>query len=276
MMPSGRRARLPMIGFSGAVTRLERANPLHVHAEIELNLLLSGSMRYLFAGRVLALRPDELCVFWAGLPHTIVTVDQPGELLWVTVPIGTAMGWNLGRSLHRLMRGDALRWRIRAGFAEQAREWVAALRGGGAQAQAIVALEVEAVLRRLEGPVTGLRAPAARGGTALAQVEAIAAWLDERYRDGIDWDELRRVVDLHPRHAMTVFRRICGMTVGQYLAQLRLAHAQRELLTSDAPVLAIAMDAGFGSLARFYVAFKRAFGRSPAAYRRSASAIREG
>jgi transcriptional regulator GlxA family with amidase domain len=117
---------------------------------------------------------------------------------------------------------------------------------------------------------------AARGGSALEQVEAIAAWLDERYRDEIDWEELRGVVDLHPRHAMTVFRRICGMTVGQYLAQLRLAHAQRGLLTSDAPVLAIAMDAGFGSLARFYVAFKRAFGRSPAAYRRSATTIGEG
>ncbi len=269
------RTRLPTIGFTGRVTRLERANPQHVHAEIELNLLLSGRMRYLFAGRVFALDPAEIAVFWAGLPHTIVTVDEPGELLWITVPIATVMGWGL--SLTRLLRGDALRWRVRPGFAEQAREWVAMLRGGQQKQRAIVALELEAVLRRLELASTGARPiSAAAGDASLEVVTGIAAWLDEHYQDDIDWSALRRVVGLHPRHAMTVFRRASGMTVGDYLLQLRLAHAQRELLMSDAPVLTVAMDAGFGSLARFYVAFKRAFARSPAAYRRAAASSREG
>jgi AraC-like DNA-binding protein len=59
----------------------------------------------------------------------------------------------------------------------------------------------------------------------------------------------------------------------QYLERLRLTHTQRLLLTSDHDVLTIALDAGFGSLARSYVAFKRAFGETPPAYRRARSSF---
>ena len=44
-------------------------------------------------------------------------------------------------------------------------------------------------------------------------------------------------------------------------------HAQRELVTSDAKVLAVALDAGFGSLSRFNAAFRAICGCSPRDYR---------
>ena len=52
-----------------------------------------------------------------------------------------------------------------------------------------------------------------------------------------------------------------------YLAQYRVAHAQRLLATTDRTVLDIAMEAGFTSASRFYVTFQKITGKSPRAYR---------
>jgi len=38
----------------------------------------------------------------------------------------------------------------------------------------------------------------------------------------------------HPNYAMALFRRRCGITVSDYLTQLRVTHAQRLLLDGDA------------------------------------------
>lgn len=49
----------------------------------------------------------------------------------------------------------------------------------------------------------------------------------------------------------------------RFVLQHRVMHAQRELVTTDAKILKAALDAGFGSLSRFNVAFRAACGCSP-------------
>ena len=96
----------------------------------------------------------------------------------------------------------------------------------------------------------------------------MAQFVAEHYTESVRVADIAEVAGLHPNYAMNLFRRTCGMTLWQYLTRLRLSHAQRLLLTSDRGVLDIAMDAGFGSQARFYVVFKQAYGVTPAAFRR--------
>jgi AraC-like DNA-binding protein len=67
---------------------------------------------------------------------------------------------------------------------------------------------------------------------------------------------------------MTLFRRECGMSIWQYLIRLRISNAELLLLTTDKTVLNIALESGFGSLARFYAAFTKECGVSPGEYRK--------
>ena len=92
------------------------------------------------------------------------------------------------------------------------------------------------------------------------------------YKDDISTTDIGHAVGLHPNYAMTLFRRECGMSIWQYLIRLRLSQAQLMLLTTDKTVLAIALESGFGSLARFYAAFTRECGISPGEFRKRASA----
>ncbi len=74
---------------------------------------------------------------------------------------------------------------------------------------------------------------------------------------------------LHPKYLMRVFKKQCGVSVWEYLTRLRVSHAQRLLITSDAKVLDIAMESGFSSVAPFYAAFAaHTRGIRPLAYRR--------
>ena len=73
------------------------------------------------------------------------------------------------------------------------------------------------------------------------------------------------VVHLHPSTAAAVFRRDMGVTIGEYLAQCRVAEAQRLLISSRATTSDIALRSGFGSTSRLYERFGRDVGMSPGA-----------
>ena len=70
-------------------------------------------------------------------------------------------------------------------------------------------------------------------------------------------------------HFLRVFRRLTGVTPHQYLISARLRRAALALASSRRPVIAVALDAGFGDLSTFNKTFRAAFGLTPTQYRNS-------
>ncbi|WP_191601728.1 helix-turn-helix domain-containing protein [Marinomonas algicola] len=64
-----------------------------------------------------------------------------------------------------------------------------------------------------------------------------------------------------------VFLEVTGLTVAQYIRELRLSQAAEQLLSSNAKHLDIAIDCGFESDVSFSRAFKQLFDCSPREYR---------
>jgi AraC-like DNA-binding protein len=96
----------------------------------------------------------------------------------------------------------------------------------------------------------------------------MASYVSMNFREPLSVADVAAVVHLHPSTAAAVFRRDMGVTIGEYLAQCRVAEAQRLLISSRATTSDIALRAGFGSTSRFYERFSRDAGMPPAAYRR--------
>jgi AraC-like DNA-binding protein len=59
------------------------------------------------------------------------------------------------------------------------------------------------------------------------------------------------------------------MTPYKFLLAVRMRRAAVKLATSDAPVAAIAFDAGFGDLSTFNNRFRETFGAAPTRWRRA-------
>lgn len=242
----------------------------HVHGDLELNYVYSGKVRYFLSGRFVELGAGLLTVFWAAMPHQVVAADAGTEFMWAHVPLVTLLRWNLGNTfVRRILGGEVVAdAQGPAWDAELTRRWVADVAAGDAVALRTAELEIEARLRRMAFRRQQKGPPRAGDHPPRRQVEQITTYLAEHYRDDITTADVGAAVGLHPNYAMTLFRRECGMSIWQYLIRLRLSHAQRELLRSDKTVLEVALDSGFGSLARFYAAFAKECGVSPSEFRK--------
>ncbi|MEO7717650.1 MAG: helix-turn-helix domain-containing protein [Capsulimonas sp.] len=245
------------------------------HNEIEINLLESGRLTYLFGGERVTVRAGQISVFWAAVPHQIIDIDGASPYYVVTIPLALFLQWNMPRVLadsvlHGLvMSGDseddkgdiALLQRWRHSLERQEPEW-----------RQLVLLEMQARLLRLALEIDreALASPArpALNVTILSKAEEIAAYIAKNYLRPITVREIGDAVGLHPNYAMSLYKATFASTMTATLTQYRLSHAQRLLATTNQNILNIALEAGFGSLSRFNEAFRQEFNSSPRDYRK--------
>lgn len=86
----------------------------------------------------------------------------------------------------------------------------------------------------------------------------------------VSLDTLAARAGWSPFHLHRAFTRMVGETPKQYTLRLRLEGAAARLLASDTSIVDVAFSAGFKSHEVFTRAFRRHFGRTPAAYRSKA------
>jgi len=91
-------------------------------------------------------------------------------------------------------------------------------------------------------------------------------YLEEHLADQIRLADIGRAVGASPAYLTATFRRVEGLSLHQYLNQLRLARALAELPHTD-DLTALALDTGFSSHSHFTAAFRRAFGCTPSQFR---------
>ena len=106
-------------------------------------------------------------------------------------------------------------------------------------------------------------------------------WLDEvkdivhaRFSESLTIAGMARDVGIHPVHLASTFRRSYGRSVGDYVRDLRVAHACHLLADPDQSLAEIAHLSGFADQSHFGRIFKRCVGITPGAYRSEGSARR--
>jgi AraC family transcriptional regulator len=126
----------------------------------------------------------------------------------------------------------------------------------------------------MEGLALELIAEALRGINrgqqgAPAWLERAREVLHAQFAERLTIGEVAAAVSVHPTHLAREFRRRHQKTIGEYVRQLRIEFACRELASSDAPLSEIAIAAGFFDQSHFSRTFKQINGMSPASYRRT-------
>jgi AraC-like DNA-binding protein len=141
----------------------------------------------------------------------------------------------------------------------------------------VIVLELRARLLRLAPsvnrsevrPTNLLDGTGKQQHTHLEKAELMACFVARHYTSRIQIKDIAECVSLHPDYAATLFRKTFGTTLNALITRHRIAHAQRQLVTTDERVLNIAHDSGFDSLSRFNRAFKQLAGITPRQYRKT-------
>lgn len=102
----------------------------------------------------------------------------------------------------------------------------------------------------------------------LEQVQRGIDYLEEHLDQSVDLTTVSKAAGISHWHFQRIFKALTGETLMAYVRSRRLANAHQRLLTTDEPILRIALEAGYESQAAFTRAFRAAYGTTPGAFRR--------
>lgn len=100
------------------------------------------------------------------------------------------------------------------------------------------------------------------------RIDAICLFLNEHFKDEIDFASLSRRFQMDQASLCRFFRRATGRTMTTYINELRVGAAAQLLLQTDASILDICFQVGFGNYSNFNRQFKRIKGFGPRTLRR--------
>lgn len=99
------------------------------------------------------------------------------------------------------------------------------------------------------------------------RLQRVLDFIEAHIEEPLGVEDLATVACLSPFHFARAFKAATGAPPHRFLAARRLARAKAMLTAHETPIAEIAYRCGFSSASNFGRAFKRATGRSPAAYR---------
>lgn len=103
------------------------------------------------------------------------------------------------------------------------------------------------------------------------RLKQMLVWLKQNAEQTISVTEIAAAANICPRECQRIFRQYLNCTPTEYIQQLRIFSAAEQLAATDTPITAVALACGFSSPSYFSKQFKARVGCTPLEYR---SAVR--
>lgn len=104
-------------------------------------------------------------------------------------------------------------------------------------------------------------------------LNTLLEWIHENECDSLKINDIAKKSGYSTWHLQRAFKIYKGITIGQYVAQLKLKNAAKLLATTDIPIIEISFISGFSSQQAFTRRFNQYFGETPGKFRRSMAKI---
>ena len=250
----------------------------HWHAQVEINYVFRGYVHYQMSGHQAMLRQGDVALFWGGLPHQVIDTDNDTFFAAIHVPLVHYFRLRLSAELSgKITHGATIVTHSPDGTdAGNFERWADYMRSGNVAKRDHAVEELLLRIDRIQFDPFTLHQPAGKAFGLVEQpdqqsfsnVSSICDYIASNFRHDIDSTDIASSADIHPKYAMSVFKKSTGMTLNEYVNLLRLSYAQALLMKDDINVLHVAMESGFGSLSAFNKSFRKIAGMSPSDFRR--------
>jgi AraC-like DNA-binding protein len=212
-------------------------------------------------------QPNQLLFFNQGEDYAVSHPVVGGDAC-LSLRLDDALLWELAPKDQLESRGSFRLARRRIDPGAQA---LVALLCHALSKSAIETFEAESLaltlVRRALGPRTSHEAGASRGRKKLVDRAKLAMGQDLSRRWTLE--ELGRAVGVSPVYLTQTFQEVEGVPLARYQMHLRLARAL-DLVPRAHDLTQLGLELGFSSHSHFTQAFRKAYGRTPAEFRRVA------
>ena len=262
------------------------SSPWHYHPEYELTYIVQSRGSRFIGDHIAHFGPGELVLVGSNLPH-----------FWHSDAVGTAATIE-AHSVVIQFRADCL------GDGFLRRPELAEVQSMLGRSQCGILFTGDAcgavgdLMRRMLG-MSGLervvgfltilqklvRAPgrelSSRGfvpsldNRAAERVNQIYEWIFEHFDGPLDHDLIARRVGMSRSALCHYFKRVTGLTLTDFINEIRVGHTRRLLIETDQSVAEIAYASGFESLSNFNRLFHDLTGVSPTEFRRRYPRVRK-
>jgi AraC-like DNA-binding protein len=250
----------------------------HWHAQVEVNFILRGWAHYNMAEHDITLVAGDMCLFWGGLPHQMDARSDDVVYAGCHLPLVHFFRLHLPVDVpRRLMMGATL---VSSATDESDHQnfarWRQYWRSGDPAKTEHAVNELLLRLERMRFEPYRLVPEDAHGADVTSPfdqqstrtVARLCDFIAEHFLDEIDSVDIAAAAGIHPKYAMSVFKKTTGMSLNEYVNLLRLSYAQAMLMKEDVNVIKVAMESGFGSLSAFNKSFRKLAGMSPSDFRK--------
>jgi len=110
--------------------------------------------------------------------------------------------------------------------------------------------------------------------TGNKRIATIHEYLMKNYKEEVDLKKLAAMVNMAEGSLCRLFKMNMGMTVFEYLNQIKTEFACKLLMDIDLSILEVCFDSGFNNLSHFNKQFKKKTGVPPSEYRKRFNGIR--
>lgn len=251
----------------------------HRHSELEMGYMAQGSVDMAYASEIKPLDSGCLNLFWAIVPHRLVSVKGPTRSYVTRIPLQ----WLLASPLHcawcEKLIGEVTVLHLPIPVADQ--DWVEGYFKRWASdytrtrtcrddrerdlLMQLLCSDFQAFLLRILQMTTDLHASEIREPAPwmLTILKAIHGSLETELSVG----SLAKRVGLNQQYLSREFKRRVGIGLNDYINQERLRLAKYLIATTTRTITDIAFASGFGNLGWFNELFKAKSGFTPREYR---------
>lgn len=105
--------------------------------------------------------------------------------------------------------------------------------------------------------------------SSYARLQPIFDFIDENYTKVITLDELAEILDVTPQHLCSIFKKVTGVRIYEYINSIRIKNSKEIILKyQDKPIKEIAEMCGYDSVSYFCEVFKKIEKITPGDFRK--------
>lgn len=229
--------------------------PVHRHGRAHAFMVFAGVVYDETDDETRVIRPGELLVRPAGVVHENHYGAEGASLIWIDMARGLA-------ETFAPLYGD--RWAGPPLTFSMLRQMPQLILGELASPDAVSRKILPGMVEQL----LGIGARAAAWNDRPGWLRRAIQFLEVRSAEKFSIAEAAREVGVSPSRLAHGFRKHLGRTVGDYLRDLRIGHAERALAEGDQSIATVAAACGFADQAHLARTFRARRGMTPSEYRR--------
>lgn len=246
----------------------------HHHTEIELSMCLRGSGTYIINNKEYLIQKSDIIVLASDEPHYFGGISEGEPLKMANLRFEPVLLWS-DKELSQLIRfftDKQVRINKLSGDTSAAKKignMFMQIYNEVDQKQICYKLMIKNLLMNMLTVLNRLSpvSPESYGFDScpqtLVQLEKAIIYINENIEQHITLDMLAKTVSMNKTYFSTIFKKLNGISLWDYITIKRVEKAVELLQTTNLTKIDIALNCGFNSSANFYKAFKRVTGKSP-------------